>query len=926
MRKYIQSHGSEWNRWDLHVHTPASGLSNQFPKDWDEYVKALFKAAIENEIAVLGITDYFTIEGYKKLCEDYLSNEAKLKALFSDDEISQIKAITILPNIEFRLKTIVGKSRVNYHVIFSDQVSSVDIEENFLHELEFVSDAGPFEASNKRKLTHHNIEELGRLVKSQQTTFTESDFTVGCTTAAIDHNQITEVLSKHKDIFGGKYVIAVPVDEDLAKISWSGQDHMVRKAFYQEANLFFATNPNTIDFGLGRKHQTKEEYLNEFKTFKPCVIGSDAHELQSLCKMPNGNNCWIKAIPTFEGLKQILYEPEERVKIQQTKPDEKNLYQVIDSIELDEDEFWRGTIYLNPNLNSIIGGRSTGKSSLLKAIVAKHNPGAIDKDSYIHNHLNGVRVNWKDNSNEDGHQIEYYCQSYMHNIAKSKVDTDKLVEEILKSKDDNNAIETYESFASKNQRTISTLVLNIFQVKKECLDSIHKLKEKGTKSSVEQQLALLKNKYLELQKNSSMTPAEIEQYNGLVLQLEQKEKELSLAKHDIQVLSQISSNPISISFETENNFDDLAYGTNKSELHNKYVVFRQKHNEEWANIIRAFKNNMDELITRLQKDMDVIINSEAYKKGVQYQKDNKELQSIHQRIKEEEKALSEIAILDDKKAKLYGQVQALIDEISAKHCEYKSELEILINRLTVNYDQLCISVSRKFKVDEMKTFLEMRCNLRGASKQEYINKIIANYENDTVGIAKQFLRDLLNDKVELKNSYTPQGIANEFFSSNWYYQSYDLTYQNDSFDIMSEGKQAFVILKLLLEFSDKRCPILIDQPEDSLDNRAIYQELVEYIKNKKKERQIILVTHNSNVVVSADSENVIIANQEGVNSKNNDGLKFQYINGALEESKMHDDKSPYILESQGIREHVCDILEGGRAAFEKREKKYGFAH
>jgi len=51
---------------------------------------------------------------------------------------------------------------------------------------------------------------------------------------------------------------------------------------------------------------------------------------------------------------------------------------------------------------------------------------------------------------------------------------------------------------------------------------------------------------------------------------------------------------------------------------------------------------------------------------------------------------------------------------------------------------------------------------------------------------------------------------------------------------MSDGKKAFVILKLLLEFSHKECPILIDQPEDSLDNRAIYNELVAYLKQKRK--------------------------------------------------------------------------------------------
>ena len=163
-----------------------------------------------------------------------------------------------------------------------------------------------------------------------------------------------------------------------------------------------------------------------------------------------------------------------------------------------------------------------------------------------------------------------------------------------------------------------------------------------------------------------------------------------------------------------------------------------------------------------------------------------------------------------------------------------------------------------------------------------------------------------------------------FFTCNWHSLNFCLSYQGDDFTQMSEGKQAFVILKLLLDFSDKKCPILIDQPEDSLDNRAIYNELVTYIKEKKKERQIILVSHNSNVVVSADAENIIVANQEGVNNKNVDRVKFQYINGALEDTKQKDENDDFILSSQGIREHICDILEGGRIAFEKREQKYGF--
>ena len=162
-------------------------------------------------------------------------------------------------------------------------------------------------------------------------------------------------------------------------------------------------------------------------------------------------------------------------------------------------------------------------------------------------------------------------------------------------------------------------------------------------------------------------------------------------------------------------------------------------------------------------------------------------------------------------------------------------------------------------------------------------------------------------------------------SGNWFSLLYSVDYEGDNLSDMSPGKRSFVVLKLLLDFSDKKCPILIDQPEYNLDNRAIYNELVKYVREKKKERQIILVTHNPNIVVGADSEEVIVANQNGKNAPNDRGIKFQYVHGSLENTsaRITDDNEP-ILYRCGIREHVCDILEGGENAFRDRENKYGF--
>ncbi len=135
---------------------------------------------------------------------------------------------------------------------------------------------------------------------------------------------------------------------------------------------------------------------------------------------------------------------------------------------------------------------------------------------------------------------------------------------------------------------------------------------------------------------------------------------------------------------------------------------------------------------------------------------------------------------------------------------------------------------------------------------------------------------------------------------------------------MSPGKKGIILFQLFLHMSSSQDPILIDQPEDNLDNRTVYQELNDFIKEKKLQRQIIIVSHNSNLVVSTDSENVIVAHQ---NASSDDRPKFEYINGSLENT-FKDDTAEHILEKQGIREHVCEILEGGVEAFKKREKKY----
>ena len=84
-----------------------------------------------------------------------------------------------------------------------------------------------------------------------------------------------------------------------------------------------------------------------------------------------------------------------------------------------------------------------------------------------------------------------------------------------------------------------------------------------------------------------------------------------------------------------------------------------------------------------------------------------------------------------------------------------------------------------------------------------------------------------------------------------------------------------------------------------------------------------MVSHNANLVVNTDAENIIVANQAGEDGIENRKFQFEYVNGAIENTFMNEAEKG-ILYKKGIREHICEILEGGIEAFKKREKKYHF--
>ena len=123
---------------------------------------------------------------------------------------------------------------------------------------------------------------------------------------------------------------------------------------------------------------------------------------------------------------------------------------------------------------------------------------------------------------------------------------------------------------------------------------------------------------------------------------------------------------------------------------------------------------------------------------------------------------------------------------------------------------------------------------------------------------------------------------------------------------LSPGTRGIVLLLLYLavDAQDDR-PLIVDQPEENLDPQSIYDELVVEFQRAKLRRQVIIVTHNANLVVNTDADQVIVAR---CGSHEPGSLpQISYSSGGLEEP--------------AIREMVCAILEGGKRAFQERAKR-----
>jgi ABC-type multidrug transport system ATPase subunit len=188
----------------------------------------------------------------------------------------------------------------------------------------------------------------------------------------------------------------------------------------------------------------------------------------------------------------------------------------------------------------------------------------------------------------------------------------------------------------------------------------------------------------------------------------------------------------------------------------------------------------------------------------------------------------------------------------------------------------------------------------GRQATEAIQRFSEQYSND--------LRTQSRVPRDDENAYREweQRIARWLYSVDHIRLVYSLEYEGLDVQRLSPGTRGIVLLLLYLAVDQSETdPLIIDQPEENLDPESVYSELVSLFRRASVRRQIVMVTHNANLVVNTDVDQVLVAHA-----------------GSLEEGRLPE--LTYLaggLERPDVRTAVCDVLEGGAEAFRQRAQR-----
>lgn len=920
--------GNTWKKWDLHIHTKGTNKNDQFSSEtMDDFFHLFFKKAIENQISGIGITDYFSIDNFLKAIEYVNDIENKIDSesnkLFTQEEISTVREIFIFPNVELRMLPSTGVEKlINIHCLFNPSYVS-DLENDFF---------GSIENQENFKMNRQGLISYGKSLKPN---ITDENvlYREGLNNYAVDPKSLKTLLDKNRNFKENTITVVsnsnkdgnsgIQKHYDLFEGDEGSLDG-VRKTIYKISNAIFSTNSKDIKYFLGKrlddtegvtneqKQQERELVLLERGSFKPCIVGSDAHKEDELFS----RYTWIKSETSFDGLKQILFEPEYRVFLGANAPIPPPIR--INKISLDfptdskfENESFclsgKNEINLSPNFTCIIGGRGAGKSTILNLIHEKLKPGENqffstkkirDANGNVLSIEDGVEID----NDADEKYIEFLSQNEIEDFAQ---DTQKLTNAVygrIIKRDELGLIRNKEEILKQALIDYKKHIINVRRIETLKTELEQKRKELGTNKKLVESFSSDEYKRINTELKDKG-----QQLNKLITSKEQYE----------QLISVLS---------------DIQGKYNQVEPNNQYALEIDKIVTEIKSITDATANS--DFSTSIANISTLEVELKAKKDELRQYLSDKGL--TEENLKDISNANIQINALESEIQKRTNSIVTLQKEIDefdvsiavSASSDYKTEIETQIKSISSILENLNNTsvkpISLNFDFDESAANEKVFADFKKLFESQLAR---ANYKGD--GILKEILFCISPKNITTKEvlvdsltNYTSSSNAKSFlielFSVESNFNAYKLLakmtflnyidfkkvkvqYDGRPIEKSSFGQRCTAVLVILLLLGNN--PIIIDEPEAHLDSLLISNYLVEVIKDRKRSRQIVFATHNANFVVNGDAELIHIL--------------------SIDETNQSTLIKSTTIENDETRETLIG-LEGGFEAFKKRENKYQY--
>ncbi len=918
--------GSEWRRWDLHIHTPGTIKYDQFigstsEEKWENFYTSISSYIGDGSdplkaIKVIGITDYLSIDNYLKV--------------IADKRIPESVSL-ILQNVELRMVPLAKNSPVNIHCIFDP--NTVDgLEGRFFSKLTFDYKGSSYSASRDELIR------LGRDYKGDQNLPKDKAYVTGISQFVLEFSALKSVFDADQDLRDHCIIVVSNSSGDGASgivehstyfLGNESQMDATRRKIYQFADMVFSAKESDIKYFTGDSTDDENTVKNKCGSLKPCIHGSDAHSCEKLFEPHDKRYCWIKADPTFNGFRQVLYEPKDRVRISPIKPETKPDYQVIDRVEVYNEEFSQTPIFFNDKLTCIIGGKSTGKSILLHNMALAIDPQQVKEKADVTGNkskvINDVKVYWRDGAvsqagkNSQDHKIVYIPQTYLNRLSdehEELTEIDEIIHDIVminadakKSYDDMN--ESLALLKVEIDRAIYTLI----QQYADWQDKIKTLAEIGTRSGIKKEIKKLEGEKEKLSKELSLSEEEITTYDETTKDITTLKGEISSVEKYIDIIQGIQT----LVALLDSDFDLSTDLLESIKISGEKAI--EAADRIWRTDQAALLDDLREKLKTLQAELEqksAIAEPLAVKIS-----ENEAIKKLTDALHGEETKLVKFNEIEGQANKSKEKYDALLSQLALCFIKYRDLHQVYADSINNNpslaAEDLEFSVETPFRreafIQVIQSSFDRRTSFKAVIDVDNCTEEWVSQKNVT-----KLIDSIVNGTIHLTRNKTPENVLRELLG-DWYNSAYRVSMDGDLIDEMSPGKKALVLLKMLISLAESTCPILVDQPEDDLDNRSIFDELIPFLKKKKTMRQVIVVTHNANVVLGADADEIIVANQNGKNSPNRE-YRFEYRSGSIEDDMPEEADRIDTLGKQGIQQQICDILEGGQSAFDLRKHKY----